>query len=210
MTGPTTPPPEQWPDGSDLVDQALTQLQEPRHLLAEALILTRAAQDEGPDVDTYGPDSPAAGRHRRLLDEAFQLMQVAKVATELAADDAVRLQLTDDSLDEPDMESRTSPPNDLSRTYKPQAVNGVRFTAEVRGRYLGHIGDDDWIWGEQFGYLDVSHAEHVGDTADHHGEVGAVFNGTVKSTCGGMILGVTDQGGAVILPRYAVTEWPDE
>jgi hypothetical protein len=201
MTGPTTPPPEQWPDGPDPVDEVLAQLREPRHLLAEALILTRAAQDEGPNVDTYGLDSPAAGRHRRLLDEAFQLTQVAKTATELAAADVARFQLTDDSLDEPAVKARTD---------GPESINGVRFTAEVRGRYLGGVGGADWMWGEQFGYLDVTHAVHVFDTPDHHGEVGAVFSGTVKSACGGMILGVTDGGSGVALPRYAVTESPDE
>lgn len=194
-----------------MAKQAVADLRKPEEILAQALILTRVAEALGRDLaaDPDGDDfeSPRGGQHRRLLDEASVLTRIAKVANNIAdSERQATMRAIDDGLDQLDQVDGSVRTDE----YAPKPVNGVRFTAEVRGQFLGRVGGAEWMWGEQFGYLDVTHAVAVGAHADHRGEVSAVFSGVVKSTAGGMILGVTDQGSGVILPRYAVTESPDE
>ncbi len=202
----------------DPVAQALIELRHPARLLAEALAATRAAQITGREIDTSPVEDDESGerpnahfdrldRHRRLLDESLNLINIAKAAAELRAgrplDDA------EFDGDEPDTELRTVPPFDLIRREDPRPVNGVRFTATIEGRYLGSVGGREWLWHSLGGFLDVSSAFSVSvPDADNLSNV--TLSGHVRSIAGEQALCVTDGGDSVILPWAMLKTSPDE
>lgn len=219
MTDPMMPGPD-LPE-HDPLSEALVELNRPdapRYLLASALVTLRAAQMLGREIDTnpaqdggegFGAQFDRHDRHRRLLDEAFQLTQVAKAAHEMQQAELTLHPLTDGSFDEPDTELRTVPPADLIRGEAPRALNGVRFEATVVGQYLGRVGGRHWVWTRAHGFLDVTHAHAVG-VPDADNVAAASFTGSIKSVTGDQALCVTDAGDGVVLPRALMREFPDE
>lgn len=212
-----TTPQETWPDGPDPVDDALAQLGEPHHLLAEALLTLRAAQATGQEMDTTPAEYDEEGalvtvgameaelrreaRHRRLIDEAATLTRLAEVASKLVVD---RHLVDHPSLTDADLDGLAAPaPAD---EYEPQGVNGVRFTAELRGRYMGLVGGREWLYVAGCGFLNISGANQ----ADRREGMRYELSGRVVSVTPEHVLCVTDGGGSVALPRVLITESPDE
>lgn len=201
---PERTPQDVWPDAADPVDEALTALADPRQLLAEALTHIRSAQVISQTISSHPDpvggddfDTPRGGRHRRLLDEAFQLTRVAEVAAKLAEPTTVRA-LDDDTFDE----------GETSAEWTPRPAVGVTFVAAVDGVPLGAVGDGRWIWSELWGFIDVTYADTVEGLKS--GGVRATFSGSLKTTTDSQALGVTGGGGTVLLPRRCVIESPDE
>lgn len=196
-----TAPQDAWPDAADPHDEALAQLREPTTLLAEALTALRDVQAIGRTIElAEGWVADPKDRRDRLTDEALLLIEIAKAASEIAAQERQAMaHAIDAGLDELDALTRGDP-------GRPKAINGVRFVAELRGVYLGAAGHVNWLHVPHFGYLDVTATDARTD------ESGTVYTmrGTVKSTTAHEIIGVTDGGYAVTLPIELVTLGPDE
>jgi hypothetical protein len=203
-------------DGDEGVDveTCLQQLRDPAVLLAEALYRVHqadAAQAHLDQLGTYLTDAQQAEAERLVARQdhhtrtADSLAYIAKTATDMAAQErqAHAQVFTAEQFDRLDAESGPA------REYEPQAVNGVRFTAEISGRWLGYVGGRDWIYVFGYGYVDVSMATGV-TVPNTDNAVTAVFAGVVKSATPDDALCVTDGGVAVVLPRGLVTESPDE
>lgn len=196
---------EIFPDGPDPVDHALTQLREPHRLLAEALVITRAAQVVGQDIDTHDGLGLEAleqeqSRHRRLLDEAFQLSQLAKIASELAV--AERQMPPVPVVDDLDEKAMQPSPTDRG----PEAVQ-MRFTADLIGMPVGRVAQRAWVWLAGHGFIDVSDAREF----DADGQPGYTLSGRVVSLTDEHMLGVMLSGAPVCLPLDLVTTLePDE
>lgn len=200
------------PEQPNTLEAACTDLRTPYLILAEALTAVREMQALDAEITespTDGFDQPREDSHRRLMEQAFQLAHIAKVAGQLATAGRTVHQLTDDDLDEADMEDRTVPPGDLARGYEPQASSGSRFTADITCRYLGRVADGLWAYAPSVGFLCVSGAVSIEAVA-----VGVTFDvqfaGRVVSATPDHVLCVTDGGTSVTLPRVLIVESADE
>jgi hypothetical protein len=146
----------------------------------------------------FTPDDQVA----YALFTAFVLAEVAEaaVATQRLQDEQVP------PFDPDDFEDAPRP--DAPR-YVPQPVQGVRFTAElhpVDGQYMGLVGGSEWLHLSGHGFINIVTAEEVGPT----GRNAYVLRGRIVSGTPEHILGITDGGVGVTLPRAMITEEPDE
>lgn len=98
---------------------------------------------------------------------------------------------------------------------KPQAVNGVRFEADLAdfgesGWYvMGWVAGTLWLHAPGYGFLDITHAIEI-PAADEGRPPRYRLEGRVVSATPGHILGITDDGASVTLPRALVREVPDD
>jgi hypothetical protein len=186
-------PTEAHHDNGPTVEVLMSQLRDPVTLLANALSRVHQA-------DTMVADLPGVDQALYQVAAGQVLARIAKAAADLAEQEQRRtLETIDDSLDTP-------APADA---YEPKAVPGVRFTATVTGTYLGRIGDSLWLHVPTVGFMSVS-----GGVAIEFAAVGSVidvgFSGRVVSATPDHILGVTDGGTGVTLPRALIVEGADE
>lgn len=200
------------------VETCLAQLRDPAVLLADALHRIHRADAAQAEIDGLGVPITDADcdkgialhdRQSHLMRTGEALAYIAKAAADMAHQERqATLRAIDDGLDQldADMESRTVPPGDLTHDYKPQAVTGVRFTAELKGARLGIVAGRDWLYVSGYGYLDISHA----DQADRREGMRYELSGRVVSATPEYALCITDGGTSVILPRALITESADE
>jgi hypothetical protein len=199
MTDPTTTDPD--------VEAAFTQLRDPGTLLAEALVRVRRADEhmrDAPSDTTHLVD-----RARHEIDASAALSTIVDTVIRLAADErAITMRAVDEFLDDP--EDRTVPPRDLVReaVYQPLALNGVRFTADLRGHYMGIVAGLAWLHVSGHGFIDITDARQYDGPP---GGPGFMLRGRVVSATPDHVLCIPDGSGtSVTLPRALIVESPDE
>lgn len=196
-----------FPDGPDPVDHALTQLREPRHLLAEALDRVRRADQVHAAADRLLPPLTDQGhteaeRHLLYVDHLTRTAEVITLIARSAADMAVQerqatLHAVDDFLDEHD----TAPaPRD-----EPEAVQ-LRFTADIVGMPVGRVSGRAWVWLPGYGFIDVTD----GSEFDVEGNPGYTLTGRVVSLTADHAMVVLPSGMPACLSRELLTLEPDE
>ena len=158
---------------------------------------------DNPNVDPEGIDVETCLAQLRdhLNETAATLAYIAKAAADIAAQDRP---IPLDDLDAAGTGLRTTPPGDLIREYVPQAVNGVRFTADLVGHYSGIVGGRTWLHMGGYGFLDITDSTAPGNRN------GYWLTGRVVSATPDHALCITDGGRSVTLPRALITEGPDE
>lgn len=191
--------------GPSPVIDALTQLNDPRLLLAEALATLRRAQKLGASP-VFDNDLNEA---ERLMDESFQLSRVAEIASTLDRDARqATVHAIDDPLDDP--EGMRAVPS-MTHITNPEAVQ-LRFTAKVAGLHLGFVGGREWIWAPGVGYIDIagSHTVEAPVGVDPDKLITYHFRGRIVSVDGDTALVVSDGGYSSALPLFLLTTEPDE
>lgn len=188
------------PEGVD-VETCLAQLRDPAVILAEALHRVHRA-------DVLSEHMTFNLQRDHLTETAATLAYIAKAAADMAHQErmtgGVFTAEQFDRLEDADMEDRTVPPGDLTRAYEPQAVNGVRFTADLQGQYMGVVGDRAWLYVAGHGFIDITDSTAPSDRE------GFFYTGRIVSATPDHILGVTDYGKSVTLPRALIVESADE
>jgi hypothetical protein len=95
--------------------------------------------------------------------------------------------------------------------YTPQAVQGVRFTATLSdpedGAYVGWVAGRRWLYVDCYGFVDISEAS---ETVDDSGMSHYTLAGRIVSQTPGYMLGITDGGVGVTVPRKVVQETPED
>lgn len=212
----------EYTDGDEGIDveTCLAQLAEPAVILAEALYRVHQADAAQATIDALPPWLSAEaqtnadrllGRQAHLADTADTLSYIAKTAADMAAQDRSRVMTAvDDFLDDPEGQAASV---ETLRPYtpeeiKPQAVTGIRFTAELQGgyHYLGVVANHEWVFYPAYGFIDIVDFAQVGASPGD----GFTVSGRVVSATPDHILGITDGGSAITLPRALVDESADE
>ena len=214
---PATPQPSGPGADEARFQSAAAQLVDPRGILANALARVMKADDMIIGGADLPDDVDAADLAFYRLASAFVLRGIAEAASNLngaqvtvAADEqAANLPQTADwSGIFVDGGGQYAPPPDPAR-YVPQAVNGVRFEMTFGCIRLGVVGDRNWAFHPHAGFVDVTGGVNV-----DRGGVGdePVFRlaGRIVSGTPDHILGITDDGISVTLPRGMVREFPDD
>lgn len=176
----------------------IEQLRDPATLLAEALDRVRRADTLVGDLGTFD----AAIYH---VGVAQTFARIAKVAGELAAADRT----VDHVFGEFDFDTAEAgmlQPGP-AREYEPQAVNGVRFTANLFGHYVGTVSGGEWLHVPGHGFIDITHGRRYDGPP---GGPGFILSGRVVSATPDHVLCITDGGVSVMLPRALIVESPDE
>lgn len=178
----------------------LTAPDAPLRLLATALVLATAGvevAEDGPP-DEVGVFAPLADAYTRIADTLIRARadERAQVTHRMLLDDA-------------DQHGADLAAEDEAKRQqdRPKPARG-RFTATLVGSPLGLIGDEHWHFVPGHGFLAVSAAYATpGRDAvpDEHGDVSLTLTGRVVSGTPDQILGITDGGISVALPRALVT-----
>lgn len=184
------------PDAETLMEQ----LRDPATLLANALRRIHEADALVGDPDECDPgDLDFMAVYK--IGSAFVLGHIAKAASDLAeVEQRHTLQVVGNSLDAEDF--RPGPAHE----YEPQAVSGVRFTADLTGHYVGLVNGQEWLHVPGVGFLVITAAEECTDGR----RVSYRMTGRVVSATTDHVLCITDGGTSVTLPRALIMESPDE
>lgn len=203
------------PDAHALFEEIRGQLDDPRTILANALYRVHRADDEQAQIDHIDRDKGSVtsdeelgrlmdrrmdltDRRRAHLEGADVLARIAEVAQGMQV--ATIAPEVDDLLHAAEAVPMQAEPE------RPQPVRGVRFQAVLTGGRMGVVGGRDWLFDPAWGFLDITDAEQVGTPNGLRYEI----SGRIVSGTPAYILGVTDGGTSVALPRMLVVESPDE
>ncbi len=201
------------PEGVD-VETCLQQLRDPAVILAEALYRVHRADAAQAEIEALSvpicdadvsAGQAVIARHEHLTRTADALAYIAKSAADMAAQGRQAQPMTD--ADAADMDLRAVPPNDLTREYEPQAVNGVRFDAKFTGYYMGAAGGNLWAFVAGFFVAVGAFTEGCPAVGDRHS---FRTSGRVVSITPNQALCITDGGVAITLPRVLIVESADE
>ena len=189
------------------------QLTDPRAILANALLRIHQADE----VQARRHAAPyASGKadeeHEHLVDTALVLVRVAREAAALNRDERLNADLDRwDSDDQHGADEADGPVSldDLAwkPEHEPKTTNGRNFTADLSGLHMGRVGGREWLHVPGLGFVDITDAEENG------GLSGGLFyrlSGRMVSATPDHMLGLTDGGVPVALPRAVVTETVDE
>jgi len=210
--GPQECPPAREPDDpadAQQTNEALDWIADPARILATAM--ARALEADRLHEELFGP---SAGTQTRGYARQESALAMAAAYTGIA-EAAMRLheheRLSDvpsfSDLSDPDGPVWNEDDDGAQPAYVPQAVQGVRFTARPHpadGQYLGYVSGRAWLHLPGHGFIDVTDCHQVHDSGVYE------MTGRIVSATPAHILGITDGGVPVALPRALVVESPDE
>jgi hypothetical protein len=212
-------------------EEVADQLRDPHAILSNALLRIHQADDVQAEMDAVTGDEydevPGAGafgqayarlsdRQQFLTNSAEALTEIARLAAHLAdreraahsLDDFYADDLTEeDEADGADIFTEAVP---APIRYAPQPVTNTRFKADINpgsvGTYVGSVGGAEWLYVHGHGFFDIMHADE-----SSQGEVNLyTLEGRIVSATPDHILGITDGGMGVTLPRALVSESPED
>jgi hypothetical protein len=209
-------------DDTPTFDAVAAQLDDPRTILANALHRVHRADairatldgmDEADWEDMARADAiratldgmaPTRAQLQHQLDTAQLLTLIADTARYLNGEQATTVAAA------PDDDQYA--PGPAGGDFQPQPVNGMRFEALLGGGIdtaslnMGIVGNREWMFMPYAGYIDITDADELPGTAwPSHRLAGRIVSVTPEH-----ILGVTDGGTGVTLPRALIREFPDD
>jgi hypothetical protein len=142
----------------------------------------------------------------QLSDQMVAAVELAATFA-VVADTVVTMQREQREADRVAAVVEAADPVEPGPEYVPQPVQGVRFRADLhpaRGQYMGMIGGNEWFHLPGRGFIDISTAEESGSDNAYE------LTGRIVSATPDHILGITDGGVGVTLPRDMVIWTVDE
>ncbi len=188
-------------DPAALFEQVQGQLRDPHAILANALYRVHQADAVLSTIDAGQVDYDRYEHAALIGDTGRILTGIAEVAAKLL-DGTYTQDVTDE-----EQAARRAADGPKLAAVKPQPVMGMRFFAELRGHDMGTLCGTRWLHVPGHGYIDISGTEEM---TRGGGDDWFEFHGRVVSATPDHILGVTDHGISIALPRALVTETPDE
>lgn len=192
---------------TDVRALAAERIRDPRTLLAAGLV--RLLEADRLHQRLFADE--CVGREEMVSEEIVSAVEIAGAYATLA-EGALSVQREEREA------SRTAAVADVSdqfaadlavapeREYAPQPVQGVRFRMDLhpaRGQYMGMIGGSEWFHLPGHGFINISTAEQSGPDNAHE------LTGRIVSATPDHIIGITDGGVGVTLPRALVIETED-
>jgi hypothetical protein len=175
----------------------LDMLTDPLGLLAEALRQAQEADNNAKRLAAQWllEDSTAYVFHK--LEFADTLARIADVASKISPSLHLPQDIGDDAY------TQFEAPQD---EYEPQAVQGVRFEAVLKGKYLGLVAHREWLHVHGVGFVDISGFDQQTDPGGHsYRTAGRIVSATPEH-----VLCIGDGGRSLTLPRSAVQETPED
>lgn len=186
------------------------QLDDPRAILANALLRVHQADEVQAERDNAPYASGRADeRHEHLIDSALVLVRIAREAAVLNREQRLDADLDNwmgDDQHGDDLDDEAADERPVGH-HQPLPTNGLRFVADLRGWWVGPVGGREWYHVPGCGFIDITNAEKI---SGPEGTPPYRLTGRVVSATPDHILGITDGGVPVALPRSLVTETADE